>query len=177
VYTDFADEIGLGNEVEIVPTITEVDFERFKAKVQHFLKTHQDHLAVHKLRRNQPLTKSDLEELEKVLVQAAGSPSPHIDAAKQQGLGVFIRSLVGLDREAAKAAFASFLAGRPFTASQIEFVNLIIDHLTEHGIVEPGRLYESPFTDINPLGVEGVFNPSEVSQLLTVISQIRATAA
>jgi type I restriction enzyme R subunit len=55
---------------------------------------------------------------------------------KQQGLGLFIRALVGLDREAAKAAFASFLSGKSLTSSQIEFINLIIDHLTEHGTIE-----------------------------------------
>jgi len=39
--------------------------------------------------------------------------------------------LVGLDREAAKKAFAVFLNGSTLSASQIEFINLIIDHLTE----------------------------------------------
>jgi type I restriction enzyme, R subunit len=101
VYTDFIDEIGDGAEVEIVPASTEIDFERFTAKVQHFLKAHQDHIVVHKLRRNQRLTPSDILELEKILVQAAGTPSAHIAEAKKGGLGIFIRSLVGLDREAA----------------------------------------------------------------------------
>jgi type I restriction enzyme, R subunit len=158
VYTDFDDEIGVGAEIEIVATISEIDFERFKAKVQHFLKAHKDHIVIHKLRRNQPLTGMDLEELEKILVKAAGAPSPHIAAVKEHGLGLFIRSLVGLDREAAKEAFASFINGKRLSANQIEFINLIIDHLTEHGVIEAERLYESPFTDLNPRGVEGLFD-------------------
>ena len=54
----------------------------------------------------------------------------------REGLGLFVRSLVGLDRAAAKEALADFLAGRTLTANQIEFVNLIVDHLTEHGVME-----------------------------------------
>ena len=29
---------------------------------------------------------------------------------------------------------------------------MIVDHLTDRGVMEPRLLYESPFTDINPLG-------------------------
>jgi type I site-specific restriction endonuclease len=35
-------------------------------------------------------------------------------------------------------------------SNQLEFVNLIVDHLTERGVMEPARLYESPFTDLTP---------------------------
>jgi type I restriction enzyme, R subunit len=118
-----------------------------------------------------------LEELEKILIKAAGAPSPHIAAAKEHGLGLFIRALIGLDREAAKEAFASFPNGKLLSANQIEFINLIIDHLTEHGIIEAERLYESPFTDLNPRGVEGLFDTAQVNELLSVISNIRAAAA
>jgi type I restriction enzyme, R subunit len=69
IYTTFLDEIGPAAEIEIVAASAEIDFERFKAKVQHFLKAHTDHIVIHKLRRNQPLTKTDLEELEKILGQ------------------------------------------------------------------------------------------------------------
>lgn len=65
------------------------------------------------------------------------------------GRGLFVRSLAGLEREAAKAAFAGFLAVRTLNANQIEFVNLIIEHLTERGAMDPRRLYESPFTDFD----------------------------
>jgi type I restriction enzyme, R subunit len=177
IYSDFADEIGSDSEIEIITANIELDFERFKAKVQHFLKAHRDHIAIHKIQRNEPLTKTDLQELEKILVQAAGAPSQHIESAKQEGLGIFIRSLIGLDREAAKEAFGSFLSGKSLTANQIEFVNLIIDHLTEHGIIEPARLYESPFTDFNPKGVEGLFTPPQVKELLEIVSTVHDNAA
>ena len=71
---------------------------------------------------------------------------------RRAGEGLFVRSLLGLDREAAKRAMADFLSGKRLRANQIEFVNLIVDHLTAHGVMDPELLYESPFTDCSPLG-------------------------
>ncbi len=73
-------------------------------------------------------------------------------AEASQGLGLFVRSLVGLDRQAAKEALAGFLVGKSLAANQIEFVNLIVNLLTEHGVMDAARLYESPFTDLTPRG-------------------------
>ena len=52
------------------------------------------------------------------------------------GLGMFISGLVGLDRSAAKDAFADFLDSARYGANQIEFVNLVIGHLSDHGVIE-----------------------------------------
>jgi len=41
----------------------------------------------------------------------------------------------------------------------------------------PSRLYESPFTDINPRGPEGVFSSREVDTLVSVLKEIRGHAA
>jgi type I restriction enzyme R subunit len=69
-------------------------------------------------------------------------------AQEAQGLGLFLRGLVGLDRGAAKEAFADFLESHQPNSNQIEFVNLIIDSLAEHGVVDAARLYESRCTDL-----------------------------
>ena len=87
-----------------------------------------------------------------------------------------MRSLVGLDREAAKEALAGFLAGKTLGANQIEFVNLIVDHLTEHGVMDAALLYESPFTDLTPRGPDGLFSSKEVDELITVLTTVNATA-
>jgi type I restriction enzyme R subunit len=90
---------------------------------------------------------------------------------------MFVRSLVGMDREAAKTALAGFIAGRTLSGNQLDFVNLIVDHLTEHGVMEPARLYESPFTDITPRGPEGLFDSKTIDELIATLEQDRRTAA
>jgi type I restriction enzyme R subunit len=42
--------------------------------------------------------------------------------------------------------------------------------------MDPALLYESPYTDINPKGVEGVFNPPQVELLLGVLANVRQRA-
>lgn len=177
LYTNFTDQIGEGVAMDLPGLGNEVDYPRFKAKTQHFLREHQDHIVLHKLRMGVALTASDLVELEKILAEAGGTEAD-IQRAKQdsQGLGLFIRSLVGLDREAAKKAFGEFLDAGTFSANQIQFVNNIIDYLTEKGVMEPRRLYESPFTDLHPYGVDGMFEPAQVAKLVGILADLRTAA-
>jgi len=143
-----------------------------------FLREHEDHITIHKLRTNRALTRSDLDELERMLEESGVGDSAAVEKAKREshGLGLFVRSLVGLDREAAKAAFAGFLSGRKLTSSQIEFVDLIVNHLTEHGVMSAALLYESPFTDLAPRGPDGLFPSSQVDELVTILERVQAAA-
>lgn len=178
VYTDFEDLMGGETEVELPGFAAGTDYRKFRAKARAFLRQHLDHVAIHKLRTNKALTASDLAELQRMLGESGlGEPDELRRAAEEsQGLGLFVRSLVGMDRGAAKEAMAGFLAGRSLGANQIEFINLIVDHLTEHGVMEPSRLYESPFTDLTPRGPDALFTPSELDELILSLEAVRTTA-
>jgi len=88
-----------------------------------------------------------------------GTTQELIDEAseKSHGIGIVIRSLVGQDREAAAAEFSQFIQGITATPHQIEFIDLIVQELTQNGVMEAARLFESPFTDVNAQGPLGVF--------------------
>ena len=177
VFTDFEDELGAETTIELPCVSTGMNLAKFKDKARQFLREHESHLSLQRLRRNQPLTTSDLYELERMLVQAGGSPEVIKLATEQNhGLGIFIRSLVGLDRETAKQAFSQFVVGTTATASQLEFIDLIVQYLTENGVMDAARLYESPFTDISQQGPEAVFPAGKVTELVQVLNDIRMRA-
>ncbi|HSH61744.1 MAG TPA: DEAD/DEAH box helicase family protein [Acidimicrobiales bacterium] len=178
IYTDLADTLGDATEVELAGLGATGDFARFRRKTRQFLDEHKDHVAIQKLHLNRPITDTDLVELQRILVESGVGTEEDVNRAVEQAgsLGVFIRRLVGLDRSAAKDAFAEFLDATRYTANQIEFVNLVIDHLTEHGVIEARRFYESPFTDISPTGPDALFESTEVDRLLEAVHAIRHNA-
>ncbi len=178
IYTDFADEMGGETRVELPGFGQGADYAKFRAKAQAFLRAHQDHVAIRKLRMNKALTTADLAELQRMLADSGTGAAEDIRRAAEEahGLGLFVRSLVGLDRQAAKEALAGFLNGKMLSANQIEFVNLIVDHLTEHGVMAAAMLYESPFTDLTPRGPEALFTSAQVDELLAAIEQVRRSA-
>ncbi|MGF1651809.1 MAG: DEAD/DEAH box helicase family protein [Actinomycetales bacterium] len=177
VYTDFVDQLRGATGVELPGTAPSMDPERFRAKTQAYLRAHEDHVALQKLRRNRQLTAADLDALSEMLVAAGGTTSVIEDAVRKAGgLGLFVRSLVGLDRAAAMEAFAAFLDTDTYSADQIRFVTLIIDELTANGSMEPGRLFESPFTDHAPTGPDYVYPGPDVRIIVDTLRHITRTA-
>ncbi|MFC6644577.1 DEAD/DEAH box helicase family protein [Granulicella cerasi] len=177
VITDFEDEIREGSTIALPGTSIGVDMDKVRDKAQAFLRKHENDPVLHKLRFNEALTPEDLEELERIFT-AEGSTLEEIDAVKKetQSLGLFVRSLVGLDREAAKMALSQFTQSGTLTANQMEFVNLIVNHLATRGVIELGRLYESPFTDVHSSGLDGLFKEESTLALLTALKAVRQNA-
>jgi type I restriction enzyme, R subunit len=56
-------------------------------------------------------------------------------------------------------------------------LNLVIDHLTARGVMDPALLYETPFTDFDSNGVEGVFAASDVARLVEILQEVERRSA
>jgi len=182
LFTDFEDLIGGTTIFELTgtgKTAPSTEFDQFRKKAEHFLKENLAEAAVAKVRSGQPLLPEDIGELQRILVAAGiGDEDSFAIASQRAGsFGLFIRSLVGLDRAAAKEVFNDFLDDKHYNKNQIQFVNLIIDYLTEHGAVKKGRVYESPFTTVAPRGPEQLFDEDEVGRIFEVIESVTASAA
>ena len=177
IYTDFEDTIGEGVEV-VLPRVTPgTNFERFRAKAEAYLREHLDNLALQRLRRNKQLTGNDLTVLEQMLVASGGHQGDIVWANERTGgLGIFVRGLVGLDRAAAMDAFAHYLNGAVFSVEQVRFVNLIVEELTKNGVMEPKRLFESPYTDHAPTGPDHFFPEADVDAIVETLNGIKRTA-
>ncbi len=178
VYTSFQDELSVATLVDLPGITPGTNWERFRAKAAAYLKQHQDHIALQRLRRNKALTPEDLDALEQMLIDSGAGQADDIARATEEshGLGLFIRSLVGLDHHAALETFAAYLDGTRYTAEQIRLIHLIIDELTTNGVVEPARLYESPYTDHAPTGPESVFTEGDVDAIVEILDSVRANA-
>ena len=161
VYTHFQDEItGVRpDDGLIIPKMTG---KQYAKKVKDYLRSHQDEIAIQRLRNNQPLTPTDLQSLEQTLLSIGEDEGQRLLTSMLQmqempTLAHLVRRIVGMDRSAAKAAFATFLDDRSLTVPQMRFVELVIDQLTARGFMEPAALYEQPFSSLHAGGPEELF--------------------
>ncbi|MGB3495307.1 MAG: DEAD/DEAH box helicase family protein [Elainellaceae cyanobacterium] len=178
VYTDFEDQVGDILNVNVPSQTTGFSPYQYRKKVEAYIRAHETHVAIAKLKRNNPLTETDLEALETMLFgseELEGRDRFEEVYGKDTSLKLFIRKLVGLDRNAAKQAFAQYLEGSSFSANQIRFVETIIDYLTQNGVMDPGLLYEPPFTDADPDGLDGVFGDDDADQLVAIVRSFNET--
>ena len=162
VHTAFQDEI-LGvrdHDAVDLPKMTGVQYEK---KVQEYLNNHLDHIVIHRLRTNQPLTATDLSELERMLVEIGGKDHGKtlltglLARTYSPSLVHLVRGMVGMDRAAAQEAFSELLSNRSLTTQQIRFIEMVIDQLTARGVMEPSALYDAPFSSVHAGGPEALF--------------------
>jgi len=161
VYTDFQDEIIGVREDEPVymPKMTGPQYAR---EVEKYLRNHLDHIVIRRLRANQPLTETDLQGLEKVLREIGEEDGERLLSGllarnEAPSLAHFVRSLVGMDRSAAQAAFAVFLSDQSLTTQQIRFIEMVIEQLTARGVMDADALYEPPFSNLHAGGPDELF--------------------
>jgi len=161
VYTDFEDEIVAVTEETVIelPKMTGLEYEK---KVREYLAQHEDHLVIQRLRSNKSLTALDLDGLQQTLVEIGDEDGQSLlndllERNDSASLAHFIRSMVGMDREAANAAFSQFLDDASLNSNQIRFVEMIIEQLTERGLMTADALYAAPFTSLHGSGPEGLF--------------------
>ena len=124
------------------------DLKNYKAKAEYYVRQHQDNSVIAKLKSNVPLTKDDVEKLEKILWSEVGTKDEYTSEYGEKPLGEFVREIVGLDMNAAKEAFSEFLDNANLDSKQIYFVNQIVEYIVHNGIMKDlSVLQDAPFTD------------------------------
>ncbi|MCR4628205.1 MAG: restriction endonuclease subunit R, partial [Clostridium sp.] len=172
--TDFADNIldTQWNESELEND----ELKDYRAAAEFYIRQHQDNLVIVKLRTNKPLTHMDIESLEAILWNEIGTKEDYEREYGQKPLGEFVRSIVGLDMNAAKEAFSEFLDGAKMDSRQIYFVNQIVEYIVHNGMMtDLSVLQDSPFTDRG--SVVDIFTDLSVwGSIRKVIDSINANA-
>ena len=112
------------------------------------MRQHQDHLVIAKLKKNVPLTETDVKTLESILWSEVGTQQEYEAEYGQKPLGEFVREIVGLDMNAAKEAFALYLNDAVLNSRQIYFVNQIVEYIVHNGLMRDlSVMQDPPFTD------------------------------
>ena len=108
VYTNFTDH--LAKEDSAIYEVVKLgpNLQNYRNRVQRFIREHQDHVTIRRLKNNEPITLIDIAALETILFAQDG-PIPKEEYPKiycKEPLGKLVRSIVGLDLNAAKAVFS-----------------------------------------------------------------------
>ncbi|MEU7992789.1 DEAD/DEAH box helicase family protein [Rothia amarae] len=177
VVLDIEDTLSEAREVEIIPHVTGTDIDLFEKKARAYLQKHLDDPALQKVHRNEKLTEPDYARLENILLDAGIAQKEVITDASQAkgGLGLLIRSLVGLDAETARSLFADFLHHNTATTAQMNYINTLIDELTRTGYVPRKRLVEPPYKT-NYGTPATVFGDERAKSLGVVLDEVEAAA-
>lgn len=111
----------------------------YKQSVLDYLASHRDLPVLNKINKLEQLIDEDIVELKRILWEELGSEEDYNrcteaeDIDSKNNVAVFIRSMIGIDRETALKRFSEFISGNKLNADQEEFLNNIIDYVSRNG--------------------------------------------
>ena len=157
--------------------------------VQFTLILSKNLLSIKKLRNNIELDAEDLKELKQLLYSNEevdleslktenNSEIEKISSiyGKNESFGIFIRSLVGLDRKAINKEFSEFLNTEKFNSNQIELINLIIENIVKYGAYSKNEIPKLS-NDILGTSVSNIFTDNnDLQKIVNIIDKINSNA-
>jgi type I restriction enzyme R subunit len=178
VYVNFQDEVLSfleGKEAGEPIYDYETADEDYKNKVNQYVNTHRDHIAIYKLMNNIILTRSDYSDLEKILWYELGTKEQYEKEFQDTALGELVRKITGLTQEAANDAFSEFLNNQTLTAPQMNYIKTIIDYVVRNGYIKDNsELAEQPFTTIGR--ITELFPLQDAQKIMGIIKKIKENA-
>ncbi len=127
-----------------------------------------------KIHNGEAIGKSDLQTLTSTILTT--HPGVSLDVLNEfygrtaDQLDLTVREIIGLDPQAVEEHFKQFLHAHPtLTAQQVRFMNLLKNYIAQHGSIVVETLYDAPFTSVSHEGIDGVFKPDDVGELIDVL--------
>ncbi|MFZ3102369.1 MAG: type I restriction-modification enzyme R subunit C-terminal domain-containing protein [Desulfitobacteriaceae bacterium] len=173
IYTNLADVVLSIKEGEsIAPPY---DFEDYKLKVNRYIERNRDHIAIHKLQNNTPLTTLNYESLERIFTGDLGTAEDYKREYQDTPFGLLVRKIAKLEYEAVSAAFSEFISAESLNQGQIVFVKKVIDYIVQNGYIENvSELMKPPFD--KPQRFISLFDDSRQKQIIDLVVQIKDNA-
>lgn len=173
IYTNLSDDIldiKMGESLEPA-----YDFEDYRLKVNRYIEQNRDHLAIHKLRSNIPLTALDYQSLEQIFTGELGTAEDYKREFQDTPFGLLVRKIAKLDYEAASKAFSEFINDQSLSQAQIVFVKKIIDYIVQNGYIENVTQLMGPPFD-KPQSFIKLFDGSRQKKLIDTVTSIKENA-
>lgn len=150
IETDIEDNIVEVVDIEplIIPALGGDTYEK---RVNNYLGSNKESIVIKKIRENKNLTAQEYEELKRILFEELGSEKDYVEVYGEKNIMETIRSLVGLDREVAEREFFKFINEYNLNSTQIRFVKILIDYISENGVMELGEFMQEPFKSVGNL--------------------------
>lgn len=128
-----------------------------------------------KIHKGEPIAEPELKTLTSTILTS--HPGVSLEVLNEfygrtaEELHLTVREIIGLDPQAIEEHFKSFLHAHPnLTAQQVRFMNLLKNYIAQHGSIVVEKLYEPPFDSISHEGIDGVFSPDDVGELVAVLA-------
>ena len=172
--TNFSDDI---LSIEWNPAELENDdLKNYKAKMEFYIRQHQDNAVIGKLKSNLPLNSDDIKSLEEILWSEVGSKENYEAEYGKKPLGELVREIVGMDMNAAKEAFSKYLNNANLDSRQIYFINQIVEYIVQNGLMKDlSVLQEPPF--INQGSIVEIFTDISMwKDILKIIEKVNTNA-
>ena len=173
-YTNFEDEIVFREEGRKFD-MGSSDFEDYRARVNEYVETHKSQPAINKLLHNEPISTEDYKELERVFTEELGTADDYQANYQDTPFGLLIRKIAKMDRDAAYAAFSTFIAEERPNAEQIHFIEQVVDYVVENGYINHVLdLMKAPFD--RPYRFSVIFTRDEQVKFVQIVNRIKSNA-
>lgn len=144
------------------------DFRSYKEKFIIYLQKHYGELqSVNKILQLEPLLNDDLTELKNILESLKKKDVDEDLFSSNEDLIIFIRKIIGLDRDAIDKKCAAFLNANTFNKEQRNLINLIIDFAIRNGNISNEDLVNSePFSEME---IGDMFN-NNIDSIISIVA-------
>ncbi len=160
---------------DYVTTLEGLDLVEYRNRVEKVIRGHfMQNPTLQRIRAGKAVKDEELEALSKLVLQVDDKANVKqlIQPDMKKSLLEVFRGLVGLDPEGVDEAFKAFVHKYPrLSSQQLAFLQLLKNHIAQHGGIDIERLYEPPFTNLDTDSVDGLFADAGQADEIMLILQ------
>lgn len=133
----------------------------YRRRVEDYLKEHLSYDAtLQKIYHLEPLTEQDISRLEQIFWKELGSHEEFDVQTRtkpyQHNVGAFIRSIIGIEQEAALEKYRELIHGSELSRMQEEYLRTLIRYVSENGDIATVDLQQPPFNKFTTIFKESL---------------------